>query len=51
MTKREWLEMIVEDLESLIVWSKTDPDGFNRVVREQELRKLQEMTENLVTDQ
>ena len=48
MIKREWLEMIVEDIESLIEWSKKDPDAFNRVVGEQEIRNLQELASNLV---
>ena len=48
MIKREWLEMIVEDIESLIEWSKKDPDAFNRVISEQEIRNLQELASNLV---
>ena len=49
-TKREWLEMISSDIESLIQWSKSDPDTFNRVVSKQELKKLEEMASNIVAE-
>jgi hypothetical protein len=48
MIKRAWLEMIVEDIELLIEWSNMDPDAFNRVISEQEIRNLQELASNLV---
>ncbi len=45
--KKEWLEMIEVDIESLVEWSKTEPNTFNRVICEQELKKLKEMAANL----
>ena len=47
MTKREWLGMIVEDIESIIEWSKTNPDAFNRVIDEKGLKQLEEITSSL----
>ena len=49
-TKREWLEMISNDIESLIEWSKTDPDGFNRLICKKELRKLEKMASDLAAE-
>ena len=49
-TKREWLEMISRDIESLIEWSKTDPDAFNRLVCKQELKNLEQMASNIAAE-
>ena len=49
-TKREWLEMILSDIESLIEWSKSDPDTFNRLVSKQELKRLEEMASNIAAE-
>ena len=49
-TKREWLEMISGDIESLIEWSKADPDAFNRLVCKQELKKLEQMASNIAAE-
>ena len=49
-TKREWLEMIASDIESLIEWSRTDPDAFNRLIFKQELEKLEKMAANLAAE-
>lgn len=45
--KKEWLEMIAGDIESLVEWSKSEPDTFNRVVCEQELKKLEKLAASL----
>ena len=49
-TKREWLEMIASDIESLVEWSETDPDAFNRLICKQELKKLEKMAANLAAE-
>ena len=49
-TYREWLEMIASDIESLVEWSETDPDAFNRLICKQELKKLEKMAANLAAE-
>ena len=39
--------MIVADIESIIEWSKTNPDVFNRVIDEKGLKRLEEITSSL----
>ena len=42
--------MISSDIESLIKWSKTDPDAFDQLVCKQELKKLEQMASNIVAE-
>ncbi|MDJ0957925.1 MAG: hypothetical protein QNI91_13740 [Arenicellales bacterium] len=49
-TKREWLEIIANDIESLVEWSETDPDAFNRLICKQELEKLKKMAAKVAAE-
>ena len=47
MTKREWLQKIIGDVESLVEMSKSHPSVFNEAVSEKEMETLEKITSGL----
>lgn len=50
MSKRECLETLVYDVESLSAMSKSYPQIFNRVVSDKELEQLEELASDLAAN-
>ena len=50
MSKREWLQAIVSDVESLTDMSKSHPGLFDKIVSDQELEQLEGLTSGLAAN-